>query len=613
MQQPHSTTHDAQDHASLRGQFQDLRRPCGDTSFQCTGVSHVDSVVTSITHQPSLVATPFPQQSLLSTAVMSSYPGTSGFSIHQFQLLQQTTSGQGKRDHQSQLPQQITKVQGKRDDFSTFRNSIPQTPQAWLAKRHDFGLTTTDGIRAAFRRLIVSDIPQPYSATSTVRDNVRRYVTSKSRRSACLSTIEDVIFLGECDIALGLGVNLSKVNNAMEKYLSSSTSKDVLRHYRKVPLRSASTDSVFRAEAPSLIPTEVRKKGLQTDLAFYLPFLIWASILLNTKIDCFDELRRRNFPLAGHTSADFRRCLSFLREGRREISLALAQSTHNAQPVEIDAADTNVTRRKRSAGRGPQGREKRARTCHRPPDDPAAPHHTAKEAITEKGASEDDLAGDFDRRHHDAAENFSHGGAQQLAAPHPPSRAAGSGNAVHCDLTSFATGYEPPGCPPLEQFSYPPEVPPELPTQGPPQGYVYVAADIDVPVASCNTGQLDNAPVGLMGSVSSEGAVQAWTPESHWGPCPGGLGCSAAGAGSVGTIIHTGSGQIDALAHLVPKRQTPCFPSRRVLVVSGCKFDGGLKTADGNENVCAARPTCDSVAGLELDRSSPRSYVATSE
>ncbi|KAE9566682.1 hypothetical protein CGMCC3_g17181 [Colletotrichum fructicola] len=361
----------------------------------------------------------------------------------------------------------------------------------------------------------------------------------------------------------------------MKKYLSSSTSNTVLRHYRQVPyklslwminlyeicgyaafelflyanrpvsgydrlVRSASIDLVFRAEAPSLIPIELRKKDPQTDLTFYLPFLIWASFLVNVRIDCFDQLRRRSFPLAGHTSADFKRCLSFLGEGHPEISLALAQSTRNAQPVEIDAADTNVTRRKRSAGCGLQGRAKRARTCDRPPDDPAAPHHTAEEAITEKGASEDDRAGGFDRRHHDAAENFSHGGAQQLAAPNPPSQAASSGNAVHCDLTSFAAGHEPPGCPPPEQFSYRPE----LPTQGPPQGHVYVAAGIDVPVASCNTGQPDNAPVGLMGSVSSEGAVQAWTPERHCGPYPGGLGCSAAGAGSVGTMSNTGSGQI---------------------------------------------------------------------
>ncbi|KXH32717.1 hypothetical protein CNYM01_13005 [Colletotrichum nymphaeae SA-01] len=478
---------------------------------------------------------------------------------------------------------------GPRDNLSIFCKNLPQTLEAWQTRSEALCLTTADGIRTALRTLVSSNPPASTSETSFDLTTFEKYLTEKRKRiiggdeyrSACLSSFTDLIFLGECSVAAEFGVSTKLLDRAVSGYLSTtdSISRNVSQHYRKVPrkisewmdklymtggrvafelflharrsissydalARSTNIDTAFFDQIHKMIPDELHKRHI-TDRALYLPFLVWASILVNVKKDCFDELCR-TFPLANVTYNDFKRCLSFLTEGQPEISLTLAQSARNARSGTVDTTGPNTARLKRAAPSGPRRTHKRLRAG--PPHGPVGPQYTAEgemTATTERSASDDQNARNVSHQRPSTA-NVSHDAAQQFSvrddnAVHlSPPQTAIFCSAMHCDLTSFAAGHEPPDCPPPEQFS----CPPELPTQGPPQGCVYVAAGIDVPVASCNIGQLDNATVGLMGSVSFEGAVQAWTPESRCGPCPGGLGCSAAGAGSVGTIIHTGSGQI---------------------------------------------------------------------
>ncbi|KAK1658086.1 hypothetical protein BDP55DRAFT_638189 [Colletotrichum godetiae] len=285
----------------------------------------------------------------------------------------------------------------KRNHLQTFCQKIPRTLVAWQEKRRNLRITTADDIRTFFYDIISPDGPSS-STTPADLDDVKKYITSKRRspgkasdqRDACLSTMQELVFFGECLVASVLDVKPADVHKATRQYYSDSSYEEwKARRYRRAALvisnwmgqlykdcssaafelflhgmhlelrpkespltsrlvgtlssfenlvRSNKNNNTFLSVVQPLIPTELCVKDASPHpphLTFYLPFLVWASIFLNVKVDCFDEVRSA-FPSVKFGRSDFVQCLLFLSEGRPEVPSLVDQHRPAAANVPYD-------------------------------------------------------------------------------------------------------------------------------------------------------------------------------------------------------------------------------------------------------------------------------------
>ncbi|KAK1656765.1 hypothetical protein BDP55DRAFT_687882 [Colletotrichum godetiae] len=564
---------DVQRVTSLQIQVRDLRRTieehqcglCGDTSFQRTAIAsidYIDSLVASLAQKlPS-------QRGQSSVVVKSSYPGVSCFPVFQSQpLVAEDTTWRA-------LPSN-----GTTGLLATFCNSVPKDFNAWREKRHSLGITSTDGIQVAFRNLVVPNgKPTPLSTPADPDAVIQQYAESTSGdsnwRHAGLSTMEDLVFLGECRVAIELGIGVEKVDEVIEQYLCSKMCPKTLHQYRDVPLkvsnwmgqlydhcgcvgfelflhadrtipsysalaRSPDIKTAFLERVRPLIPTELCEKDAPPRLAFYLPFLVWASILLRLEEDRFDDVCRA-FPTNKFEHSDFEQCLSFLSEGHPQVPRTPEQPACSDRTVEIDIASSKSTRRKRSAS----GIRKRNPGCpHTPPTclppESAVPHHMELQFRTGGSAyRSSDAQGLGHQRLNTVNVSHSEGG-QQLPLrcdniAHSSAHTAFSKHPTPCNHGSLSIGHGPP-----EQLMERPEFH-YLPS------YAQAAGDVEFSVARYGLGRPD---VGLGDTMDIEfpgAAALAWTLEgipNQDSVDTGALGMGAA-VDTVWVEMNIGSGQI---------------------------------------------------------------------
>ncbi|KAK1515418.1 hypothetical protein CABS01_16711 [Colletotrichum abscissum] len=363
----------------------------------------------------------------------------------------------------------------KRNHLQTFCQKIPRTLEAWQEKRRNLRITTADDIRAFFYDIISPDGPSS-STTPADLDDVKKYITSKRRspgktddqRDACLSTMQELVFFGECLVASVLGVEPADVHKATRQYYSDPSYEEwKARRYRRVafviskwmgqlyedcssaafelflhgmhlnlrpkesPLtsrlvgtlssfensvRSDENNKAFSRVVRPLIPTELCVKDASPHpphLTFYLPFLVWASIFLNVKVDCFDEVRQA-FLSVKFVHSDFVQWLLFLAEGRPGV-LGLVQSAHDACSIA------------------------KPRT-----HDAVASSRTTTETFTESGASQG-LNVEVGQ-HHTAVASVPHDGEQELPVLHDDiplssSQTAAFGHPIHFDASMLAINH----------------------------------------------------------------------------------------------------------------------------------------------------------------------------
>ncbi|KXH68064.1 hypothetical protein CSAL01_05568 [Colletotrichum salicis] len=573
---------DSQRLANLQTHLRNLRHAiewhqCGlasATFFQCEAIASIDHINSIVA---SLVQKQFP-----------SYPGTSCFHVFQSRPLPL------EHTNQQNPPSKTTNGQ-----LTTFCNNIPQNLQDWTEKRDTLGLTTTDGIQAVFRNIVLPNSqPTALPTTADQRGVIKHNVTSSSGDSSAqhagVSTVKDLVFFGECRVALKLGSTVAEVDEIAEQYMSTRMDKKTLSHYRNVPqkiskwmdqlyddcgcagfelflhakrtisnydklTRTSDIDTAFPERVRPLIPTELCKKDISTKLVFYLPFLVWASMLLKRNKDCFEEVRDA-FSMEKFKHSDFKQCLLFLGKDPSHVPPAPpAQPAGSPRNVEIDIANTKTACPKPSApgllkrksdcpDTRPRDRPRRSPptrppTC--PPYEPAVPHHMTMEVFTEGSESRTSGTEELGNQRSSAV-YVSHGGVgQQLSirrdeTAHSTSlRAAVSENPVHCDPGSLAIGYGP-----LQQLPEPPEARHF-------SNYAQAAGDVNIAVACYGLGQLIGGSDGIEDIVNSGAAALAWTPEglsNQYSAYTGALGCSAA-VDPVSVDMNTGSGQLGGVQH----------------------------------------------------------------
>ncbi|KAK2006172.1 hypothetical protein LZ32DRAFT_651941 [Colletotrichum eremochloae] len=241
----------------------------------------------------------------------------------------------------------INRSTNPRQQLDIFLRTIPKGENDWEGKRVCLGLTSLDGIVKLLDDIMSAGCQGQHSDKSPLRGNMPAYITSSasgqrnigdgSERARILSSFGALVFMGECLVALKHNMDLELVDKAVGDFLfNSGLSRDGLKRktlqmYRKVPewitrqadqlyppcrhrafeifLYAAMTipnydrlsrsisddeflqkaiDTVTSAETPA--PPELQAE-LLAKLPIYLPFVVWARILIQTGIDCYNQLQ----------------------------------------------------------------------------------------------------------------------------------------------------------------------------------------------------------------------------------------------------------------------------------------------------------------------------------
>lgn len=166
-------------------------------------------------------------------------------------------------------PQQALEPQGCRKPrdynaatISNFIARIPTSEADWKRKREAIGLNNEQGILQAFNEILLpqSTATAGPSSPSPRPSKLSHYLEcraieageagSKAQRAVAYATYGGLVFLGECCIALELGVSTEEVDNSTKAFLSKLRSSEckadsrTLRKYRRVPLWA--TEQMYR-------------------------------------------------------------------------------------------------------------------------------------------------------------------------------------------------------------------------------------------------------------------------------------------------------------------------------------------------------------------------------
>ena len=161
-------------------------------------------------------------------------------------------------------PQQARAPQGSGDTkaatITNFIARVPASEAKWEEKRTVIGLNTSQGILKAFDDILLSrhiakieplcsSLPSsklpPSSQISSHLEHRALEVgeaCSKALRAVACSLFGSLVFLGECCVALELGVSSKEVDKSMTEFLTIARSSkctagsDTLRQYRRVPI-----------------------------------------------------------------------------------------------------------------------------------------------------------------------------------------------------------------------------------------------------------------------------------------------------------------------------------------------------------------------------------------
>ena len=138
--------------------------------------------------------------------------------------------------------------------INNFIARIPTSEARWREEREAIGLNTDRGILQAFNGVLLPHniatayLPSPSSAPFMLshyldcRAIEAGEACSKAQRAVALAMYGGLVFLGECCIALELGMSTQEVDNSLKAFLSRLRSSEckadskTLRKYRRVPV-----------------------------------------------------------------------------------------------------------------------------------------------------------------------------------------------------------------------------------------------------------------------------------------------------------------------------------------------------------------------------------------
>ncbi|KAJ0163941.1 hypothetical protein CTA2_2078 [Colletotrichum tanaceti] len=125
--------------------------------------------------------------------------------------------------------------------LKTFICKIPRDEPDWQAKRENFALTDIEGVLSAFADIMSPGRRVETASTSKISGYIRHRASEAA--NCCNRHLYDfgaLVFLGECSVALQLGVDADVVNGAMRSFRGPSQTKtedSTLRKYLEVPAR----------------------------------------------------------------------------------------------------------------------------------------------------------------------------------------------------------------------------------------------------------------------------------------------------------------------------------------------------------------------------------------
>ncbi|KAF4772747.1 hypothetical protein HER10_EVM0010508 [Colletotrichum scovillei] len=224
--------------------------------------------------------------------------------------------------------------------YRVFFQKVPDTEDGWLGARKRLGLTNLEGIAKAIDDILwfgsdcgESCIPRDMTDYITHRAGKAESIGGPDRVTS-LSRYSHVVFLGECCVARQLEMRTELIDEAIKQFLHNTLSparssertgagSKTQRMYENVPvwitrqeeslfrhrghlasemflhgamslsnfdsLSRSGPDHRFRKETMAKIPSNMIS-SLETELPFYLPFIVWARIRLHTGIDCYEQL-----------------------------------------------------------------------------------------------------------------------------------------------------------------------------------------------------------------------------------------------------------------------------------------------------------------------------------
>ncbi|KAK1658543.1 hypothetical protein BDP55DRAFT_637768 [Colletotrichum godetiae] len=292
--------------------------------------------------------------------------------------------------------------------YTKFFQRVPDTKDGWLEARDRLGLTNLEGIAKAIDDIIWfgNDCELPW-----ILKDMKDYIAHRAGKSmsiggpdrgTLLSRYGHVVFLGECCVARQLGISKELIDNAVENFLDNTISsarsskrtcagRKTQQMYGKVPswitgqeqslfdhcghlasemflhaamslsnfdsLSRSGPDQRFREKIMAKIPSDTISSP-QTELPFYLPFIVWACIRLHTGIDCYEQLE----PALGatkFTEADFQKWFEIYQRNTTKPITGRKRHLDDVQPQPISK----------------QQRTDSQRSCRSPP-------HTAASALS---------------------------------------------------------------------------------------------------------------------------------------------------------------------------------------------------------------------------------------
>ncbi|KAK0368209.1 hypothetical protein CLIM01_14432 [Colletotrichum limetticola] len=244
----------------------------------------------------------------------------------------------------------------RKRQYTVFFERIPNTEEGWRKARNELGLTNLEDIAKAIDDIIWlgSDCEE-----SRIPRDMTDYIAHRARKAERIGGSDEVtfpsryghvVFLGECCVARQLERRENSIDRAVENFFDNTissarsskrrrVSKKTQQMYEKVPswiarqqellfercghlasemflhaalslsnfdsLSRSGPDDLFREETMAKIPSNM-VSSLETELPFYLPFIVWARIRLHTGIDCYEQLEPA-LDVTKFTPADFQR------------------------------------------------------------------------------------------------------------------------------------------------------------------------------------------------------------------------------------------------------------------------------------------------------------------
>ncbi|KAK1503887.1 uncharacterized protein CCOS01_16962 [Colletotrichum costaricense] len=204
--------------------------------------------------------------------------------------------------------------------YTAFFERVPDTQDGWLAARERLGLTNLEGIAKAINDILWfgSDCEE-----SRIPRDMTDYIAHRARKAERIGGSDEVTFPSRYARS-SKRRRVNKKTQQMYENVPSWIARQQESLFERCghlasemflhaalslssfdSLSRSGPDDLFRKDTMAKIPSNMTS-SLETELPFYLPFIVWARIRLHTGIDCYEQLG----PALGvtkFTPADFQR------------------------------------------------------------------------------------------------------------------------------------------------------------------------------------------------------------------------------------------------------------------------------------------------------------------